>query len=89
MENNIMLKIAEHAMDIGASSKHFVTADLSKHYGTFPVVVYIHKYDRFGMSDGIEDSLSFSTDDSYEFHKEWLQKWAERIAMERKADGTT
>ena len=89
MNIDVMLQIAKSALEIGASNKHFVSIDLSMHDGAFPVAVYIHKLDKHGISNGVEDSLDFSTDASYELHGGWLSKWAEIVARERKKDDTT
>lgn len=89
MNIDIMIQIAKSALKIGASDKHFVSIDLSMHEGAFPVCVYIHKLNNLGISDGIEDSMDFSTDDSYILHKGWFEKWAERIAKEREIDETS
>ena len=89
MKNETMLRIANKALEVGNSSKHFVSIDLSMHKGTFPVIVYIHKLSKLGISEGVEDSVDFSTDDSYILHEGWLEKWAERIAKEREIDETS
>lgn len=83
MKNEIILKIVEAAMEIGKSSKHYVSIDISYGKG-FPVIVYIHNEE----FDGIADTRSFSTDSSYEMHLKWLTGWKAIIETEREEDET-
>lgn len=86
MEKEIVLKIVSAAYDIGTSSKHFVGVSLATQQGSFPATVFIHELDDRGFSVGVVDSLDFSTDLSYELHRDWLQRWTDIVAKERDDD---
>lgn len=88
MDRQIITSIIDKAMQIGVSSKHFVSADATTHVGAFPVTVYVHELDHNGFSIGVVDSLDLSTDMSFELHKGWFDKWADIVAKERESDDT-
>ena len=86
MNKENILEIVDKAIDIGRSSEHYVTIDVSANPLAFPVDVYIHNIDSNGLSAGIADRMCFSTIDSIELHEEWISHWTKRLREERISD---
>lgn len=83
MEKENILKIVERALEIGESSKHYVSVAVSTSSKTFPVNVYIHCTDINGLPSGIDDRLFFTSVDSLELKADWIDHWEQRIREER------
>ena len=84
MDKAIILKLVNEAMEIGESSKHFVSVSLSTAKDSFSAIVYIMNKGY----NGVKDTRYFNSDLSWQTQKDWLTGWKAIIETEREEDET-
>ena len=82
MDKSNVIKLVDAAMDIGESSKHFVSVSLSTSSDNFTAIVYIMNK---GYK-GVKDTKYFNSETALRTNKEWLNGWKAIIEMERDED---
>ena len=82
MDIKLITKIVESAMEIGESSKHYVSVSLSTSTAVFTVIIYIMNK---GFN-GVKDTRYFQNENDWHFQKEWLTGWKVIIETEREED---
>lgn len=82
MDKGFILKLVETAMEIGESSKHYVSVSLNTAKDSFTVIVYVMNK---GFN-GVKDTRYFNSDLSWHSQKDWLTGWKAIIETEREED---
>ena len=82
MDRNNILKLVNEALEIGESSKHFVSVSLSTSKDSFTAIVYIMNKGY----NGVKDTRYFNSDLSWQTQKDWLIGWKSIIETEREED---
>ena len=82
MNRDIMLKIVNLAMDIGESSKHYVSISLNTAKDAFAIIVYVMNK---GFN-GVKDTRYFNSETDLIMQRDWLTGWKSIIETEREED---
>ena len=84
MDRNNIFKLVNEALEIGESSKHYVSISLNTAKDSFAVIVYVMNK---GFN-GVKDTRYFNSETDLIMQRDWLTGWKSIIETEREEDET-